>query len=414
MKGSTAKMLKNIGIAVVCLCVFAYSVFHVSSLFSEEIGTIVVGPTTEKTATTLNGYIFRDATLVYPTVYSGAVDYLVEDGEKVSAGTKLATVYSEGQSTEIKDTLALLDEQISLLESTTDSKPSVSAITELRHKASDAYYSIMKQLSGGSDIAFDAQQKKLLVALNSISLLTEEDFAIDSTLAELKATRAELLGAGGSSEAVSTIKSGYFYTAVDGYEESFSGVAARELTYDGFVRLFDYHKESAAARKSIGKMSYDSRWYFASQIEASAAEQFAEGQTYIVEFTSGGYFEIQMTVDRLLVSADGENVVMVLSSNILPENFNFRRQTARIVTDSVSGIYVPASAVHRENYSDVVYVLKGSVVQRRYVDIIYEGVDYYIVKEFVNVDEGDDRIYLSSNEQLIVKGSNLFDGRILG
>ena len=414
MKGSTAKILKNIGIAVVCLCVFAYSVFHVSSLFSEEIGTIVVGPTTEKTFTTLNGYIFRDATLVYPSRYSGAVDYLVENGEKVSAGTKLATVYAEGQSTEIKDTLALLDEQIALLESTTEAKPSVSAITELRHKASDAYYSIMKQLSGGSDIAIDAQQKKLLVALNSIAFITEDDFAIDATLLELKSVRAELLGAGGDSETVSTAKSGYFYTGVDGYEETFSGAAARELTREDFMRIFDSHKESAAARKSIGKMSYDSTWYFATEMEAKTAVQFAEGQTYTVEFTSGGFFEIEMTVDRLLVGEEDENVVMVLSSNVLPENFNFRRQTARIVTDSISGIYVPATAVHRENYSDVVYVLKGSVVQRRYVDIIYEGVDYYIVREFVSTDEEDDRIYLSSNEQLIVKGSNLFDGRILG
>ncbi len=414
MKGSTVKILKNIGIAVVCLCILAYSVFHVSSLFSEEIGTIVVGPTTEKTSTTLNGYIFRDATLIYPTAYSGAVDYLVENGEKVASGTKLATVYSEGHSTEIKDTLALLDQQINLLESTTEAKPSVSAITELRHKASDAYYSIMKQLSGGTDIAFDAQQKKLLVALNSIALLTDESFQIDGTLAALKAARVELLGAGGLSETVTTAKSGYFYTAVDGYEETFSGVAARELTREGFLQLFDYHRESENAKNSIGKMSYNSTWYFAAELDAATAAQFAEGDIYTVEFTSGGFFEMEMSVDRLISGADGESSVMVLKSNVLPENFNFRRQTARVVTDSVSGIYVPRTALHIQNNAPVVYVLKGSVVQLRYVDVIYEGVDYYIVRENVKVDENDDRIYLASNEQLIVKGSNLFDGRILG
>ena len=414
MKGRTAKTLKNIGIAVVCLCVLAYSVFHVASLFSEEIGTIVVGPTTEKTTTTLTGYIFRDATLIYPSVYSGAVDYLVDDGEKVSAGTKLATVYSQGNWEQIKDTLTLLDEQIALLENTTESKPSVSAITELRRKASDAYYSIMKQLSSGTDIALDAQKKKMLVALNSISLLTEEDFEISSTLASLKQSRAELLGAGGDKETVYTSKSGYFYTGVDGYEQVFSGAAARELTREELIKLFNSHKESAGARGSIGKISYDSRWYFAAEIDAEVAEQFAEGDKYTVEFTSGGFFEIDMTVYRLLTDAEKGSAVMVLSSNVLPENFNFRRQTAKIVTDSVSGIYVPRAAVHKEGYSNVVYVLKGSVVQRRYIDIIYKGVDYYIVREFVTVDEEDDRIYLSSNEMLIVKGSNLFDGRILG
>ena len=412
MKGSTAKILKNIGIAVVCLCVLAYSVFHIASLFSEEIGTIIVGPTTERATTSLNGYVFRDATLVYPDRYDGAVDYLVKNGEKVSAGTTLATVYSEGSSAEIKDALALLDEQIALLESSTANKPSVSQMTELRRTASDAYYSIMKQLSGGNGIAFDVQKKKLLTALNSIAMLTDNEFQIKQTLESLKQTRAELIGAGGESEAVSTVKSGYFYTTVDGYEEAFTGQAACELDREGFLDLFDSPRVSSAAKGSIGKMSYNATWYFAAELDAKAAEQFSEGGRYTVEFTSGGQFEIRMTVERVLMGEEGESAVIVLSSNILPENFNFRRQTAKIITDSVSGIYVPASAVHRENNSDVVYVLKGSVVQLRYIEIIYEGSDYYIVKESVDSDDG--KTYLASNEMLIVKGSNLFDGRILG
>ena len=407
------KMLKNIGIAVVCLCVFAYAVFHVSSLFSEEIGTIIVGPTTEKTTTTLNGYVFRDATLVYPTTYSGAVDYLVENGEKVSVGTKLATVYSEGSSDAVKDTLAMLDEQIALLESTTDKKPSVSQLTELRKTASDTYYSIMKQLQSGSDIAISAQQKKLLVALNSIALIDDKEFSIEQTLASLKASRAEIIGAGGNSETVSTGKSGYFYSGVDGYEDAFSGVAARELDRDGFLSLFDSPKQSVNASGSIGKMSYDSSWYFAAELDKKSAEQFSVGETYTVEFTSGGYFEIRMTIERILIGEEKERAVIVLGSEILPENFNFRRQTARIVTDSVSGIYIPESAVYRDSYGEeIVYILEGSVVQIRYIDVIYKGSDYYIARE--KVEENDGKTYLESNEQLIVKGSNLFDGRILG
>ena len=406
------KMLKNIGIAIVCLCVLAYSVFHVSSLFSEEIGTIVVGPTTEKTTTTLNGYVFRDATLVYPTTYSGTVDYLVKNGEKVSVGSNLATVYSQGSSVSAKDTLAMLDEQIALLESTTAQKPSVSELTELRKTASDTYYSIMKQLQSGTDIALSAQQKKLLVALNSIAILDVEGFSIEQTLASLKASRAEIIGAGGESETVSTTKSGYFYTSVDGYEEAFSGRAALELDREGFLELFASPKLSSVSG-SIGKMSYDSSWYFAAELDKKTAEKFAVGEVYTVEFTSGGYFEVRMTVERILVGAEKERAVMVLSSNNLPENFNFRQQTARIVTDSVSGIYIPESAVYRNSYGEeIVYILEGSVVQLRYIDVIYKGSDYYIARE--NVDKNDGRNYLTSNEQLIVKGSNLFDGRILG
>jgi hypothetical protein len=70
----------------------------------------------------------------------------------------------------------VLDEQIALLDETTQQRLSVSEITELRKKASDAYYSIMKQLASGTDIAFDAERKRLLVSLNSIAKLTDEEF----------------------------------------------------------------------------------------------------------------------------------------------------------------------------------------------------------------------------------------------
>jgi len=70
--------------------------------------------------------------------------------------------------------------------------------------------------------------------------------------------------------------------------------------------------------------------------------------------------------------------------------------------------------MHRKGVQKVVYILKGSVVQLRYVDVIYEGADYYLVREEVETEKGDDRVFLSSNELLIVRGEGLFDGRILG
>ena len=411
MKGRKWEILKNIGIAVVCLCVVSYCVFHLSSFFDEEIGTIVVGPTTEKTVTTLSGYVFRDAQLVYPENYDGAVDYLVRDGEKVSAGTKLAVVYAEGGDSSVNDIITVLDEQIDLLQKTTEQRVSVSSITSLRKSASDAYYAIMKQLAAGRDIAFSSEQEKLLVTLNSIAKITDEEFSIKDTLDALVKTRTELLGAGGESETVETEKSGYFYTSVDGYESSFTGEAAQKLDRKGFLSLFESPRASESANKSIGKMSYNSTWYFAAEVDALESAQFLEGQRYTVEFTSGGQFEVRMTVERVLVDEGEKTAVIVLSTNILPDGFNFRRQTAKIVVSSISGIYVPRAAVRREGFERVVYILKGSVVRMRHIDIIYEGSDYYIVRENV---EDDEKNYLSSNELLIVKGSKLFDGRILG
>ena len=411
MSGKRSKLWKKIGIAIVCLCMLSYCVFHFASLFSEEIGTVVAGPTTEKTVEVLNGYIFRDSEYIISN-YGGAVDYAVNDGEKVAAKDQLATVYSEGNSVSIRDTLAVLDERIELLRQSTEDKPSVSELTDLRKIASDAYSSLMKKMASGKVSAIGADQKKLLVALNSIAMLTQEDFTIEDTLGKLLDARKTLLAAGGESEEIAAAKSGYFYSGIDGYESSFSGEAAKELDAEGFIKLFEDPLPNESALSYVGKMSYDSTWYFASVMHVSKSETFEEGVKYDLEFSGGGYFDIPMTLYRMVLSEDGKQAVLVFSTNILPSDFGFeRRQTAKIVTDSISGIYVPVSAIHRVNFERVVYTLSGSVVQMKYVDIIYEGPDYFIVRDGYGEDE--EKVYLKSNDLLVISGSNLFDGRIL-
>ena len=87
------------------------------------------------------------------------------------------------------------------------------------------------------------------------------------------------------------------------------------------------------------------------------------------------------------------------------------------VGDGVAHVYgldnVKASElVEFENGVRGVYVLRGSVVHFRKVDIIYNGSDYCLVAE--NGEDDENYAYLGTNELIITNGKNLFDGRILG
>ena len=226
MHKARTNILKKIGIVIVCICILSYSVYHFASLFSQEIGTIVAGPTTESSFLTLDGYIFRDSEYGRSD-YRGAADYAVKNGEKVAVGDKLARVYSEGNAENVRGAISLIEKKISLLKESTDNKLSVSALASLRAEAAGAYSSIMKQIASGKISALDADVKKLLVALNSVAMLTEEDFAIGETLSALETAKKELLAAGGDSVEITAHRSGYFYSVIDGYEDTFSGKAAR-------------------------------------------------------------------------------------------------------------------------------------------------------------------------------------------
>ena len=140
MHKARTNILKKIGIVIVCICILSYSIYHFASLFSQEIGTIVAGPTTESSFLTLDGYIFRDSEYVRSD-YRGAADYAVKNGEKVAVGDKLARVYSEGNAENVRGAISLIEKKISLLKESTDNKLSVSALASLRAEAAHSFSS---------------------------------------------------------------------------------------------------------------------------------------------------------------------------------------------------------------------------------------------------------------------------------
>ena len=104
---------------------------------------------------------------------------------------------------------------------------------------------------------------------------------------------------------------------------------------------------------------------------------------------------------------------MIFECNQLPENFSLERcQNADVELSSVDGIYVPHSSIARVDGIRGVYVLRGSVVYFRKIDIIYNGSDYCLVAE--NGEGEGDYKYLENNELIITNGKNLFDGRVMG
>ena len=114
---------QRIAVIAVCIAVLSYTVFHMASLFSGEISTVVVRSSTEQTSLEFDGYIFRDETVI-SSPYSGAVDYVVADGLKLSAGQSYAVVYEQGNSDSVNDSIEEIDAMIAILEAGAD--PSLS------------------------------------------------------------------------------------------------------------------------------------------------------------------------------------------------------------------------------------------------------------------------------------------------
>ena len=402
----------TLAIAFVFALTVIYTAYHLISFFTrEEIHTIVSGVTTESVTVDGDGYVFRDEKVLHSN-YSGAVDYFVEDGQKVALGQSLAHVYSAEVDENVQGMIATIDKQIELLEKCSGENVSSVDLSELRKSADDTYFTLTRLLASSEAGELDYQIEKMMLALTKIKAVVNGDASVVATIEELKSQREAFFG--GKHEEVYSSESGYFYTSPDGYEAAFSLSALDAMDGNSFYSLINSVSEytSLEGANSFGKLAPDSTWKFVLPIDPSEAEGFSEGEAYDVIFPENNNTGLSMVLEKKMLAYEQKSVLMVLVCDRLPDNFVFERcMTAQIERSSVSGIYVPRSSVAMLDGARGVYVLRGSVAHFRKIDIVYVGEDYYLVEK--RDDKDGDYYYLGENELIITNGKNMFDGRIV-
>ena len=399
-------------VAIIAVIIVAYTVFHMVSLFSAELSTVVVAASTEETKIEFDGYIFRDEQVVYSN-YGGAVDYIAEDGLKLATGEKLATVYEQGNNASVDRNIDTIDDMIEIISQGTDNSVTLSQLPSIKEKMDDEHYSIMTKLASGDIRELSKNIDAMTAEMCKESVLTNEESPVEETLDFLYAERERLMAAGGNSMTLLADKSGYFYSGVDGYESFFTLDAAEQMTpdaYQEYVSLSPQQSEEGAT--PIGRMVYDAEWAFLALVSEQDASYFEVGEYRNLTFTGGDDVTMPLLLTEKIVDSDSASVLLKFECDRMPRGFDFARaQSVEAIVQSVTGITVPKSATHKSDGYLYVYILRGSVVFERRIEVIYEGSDYYTVADGMEPD-GED-VYLQSNDTLILNGQNLFDGRIL-
>lgn len=398
--------------AIIAIIVVAYTIFHMVSLFSAELSTVVVAASTEETKIEFDGYIFRDERVVYSN-YGGAVDYIANDGRKLATGEKLATVYELGNNASADKSIDAIDDMIEIVSRGADKGVTLSQLPSIKEKIDDEHYSIMTKLAGGDIKDISKNIDAMTAEMCKESMLTNENSPIDETLAFLYAERARIMAAGGNNVTLHADKSGYFYSGVDGYEKFFTLDAAAQMTPDTYQQYVSLTpNKNADSGNPVGRMVYDSEWMFLALVSRKEAAYFEVGNYKNLTFTGGENVTIPLYLAEMVADDDTDSVLLKFECDRMPSGFDFSRaQSVSVVVRSVTGITVPKSATHKSDGFLYVYILRGSVVFERRIEVIYEGSDYYTVADGLEPD-GED-VYLQSNDTLILDGQNLFDGRIL-
>ena len=349
---------------------------------------------------------------------AGAVEYFVSDGGKVSVGQKIANVYelsSPSAGILAKRELFIVDKQIALLEKSVIKGAEVVDLSMLRNDANDTYYKILNLIAEKDTSELAVQTEKMMVTMNKMNVRTDKDgtSTVTATLNILQQQRSSYIR--GLALEQDSPQSGYFYYTPDGFESKFKLSALEDMTANDFYSLVHYYENTKMQLKDAvyGKIADTTVWKFVMPISQKKAAGLEDGKEYKLTFKENNNTTLIMTLEGRIEANSREESILIFECNRLPDNFSLERcQSAEIELSSIEGIYVPLSAMARVNGVRGVFVLRGSVVHFRKVDIIYNGADYCLVAK--SGEGTEDYAYLGTNELIITNGKNLFDGRILG
>ncbi len=419
MNVTIKNVAKYILTAVISLLVIAYLVYHLIGGFDVKLETLAVEEATQQDTLALDVYIMRNEKILYAST-KGDVNYLYNDGEKVAKNTAVADIYAENTSSSIRSRIIEIDRKINLLKNSNISPNSLSSDTSaIDKKIWQMFYTVTGKIEEGDLSYASLKYDDFLVMLNQRRIIVRTVKDYNSQITKLQGERDALMAQlNDVIDTVYTDESGYVYSALDGYEEIFDGSKASGLTISGFHEMISSEPETGTVtpgKYEIGKLVTNYVWYIACEINIDLLHYFETGASYPVIFPYNSDTTINMELDRIVTSNESDTIVLIFKTGTIPDNFNYLRlQTVNLVLTSHTGFKVPTSSVRIVDGKQGVYVLSGNMVKFKLIDPLFESNGYFIVaedgSEFI---ENSDYGYISANDLLIIKGKNLYDGKII-
>lgn len=402
-----------------------------------QAGQVLFPPNTYETAllATVEDTVDAEGVLLFDESYvagGGTLGYLVADGERVSAGTAVAEVYSDASQAALRQQLTQLGDQIDLLQK---SQNTTSAQMEtLRKDRSAALYNLMDSLDAADYEDTDAEKEDYLLAQNKLWVITGEVSSFSDQIAALVQQMSSVQAQLGNPTQITAPQTGYFIRS------SSSGrlnAGMEDILALGAVDLKAYIESSPeiALDGCAGKIVSGFTWYYAGICSAKEGRKLlgTDGRPLRsgVEIRFPGQAETPLKATLQEVTIDEENDLtrFVLSCEVINGDvLRLNKANAQIIVGESTGLRVPASAVHYlkddgseaegqgENYIPGVYVKYGNLARFCKID----PVD----ADHPQVMDGDYLIVLPSGtagsvsqvrlyDEIIVSGQNLYDGKLL-
>ncbi len=394
--------LLKIAVTVIAVLFIGNQVY--SALYS-PISTVSAQYISQTEGITANGIILRNEKVIEKST-DGVVHFAVGDGLRVASGGVIADVYSSSADSVAVNRIAMLEDKIKNIE-TIQSYNDLAAIdiNLLNGKIDAKITELLYQLGNKRYGQIVSAKEDLLTMLNRRQMVVGETDDFSAQLNELKSERDSLVATLNSP--VSQIKAdnaGFFVSSLDGYESL--------LTADDFskytVSFVENLKVGEKSTTAIGKLVADYTWYICAMVDADQALLYQTGDNVKLHTSLKTNPYLNVKIEQ--INQGSEKTVIIFSCREMNSTLaSLRSLPITIVKGEYEGLKVPKSAIRVVNNETGVYTVSGMELKFTKVEVLFMDDDYVICKKADALDTKSLRLY----DKIVVRGKNLYDGKII-
>lgn len=377
----------------------------------------------------MTGFVVREER-VLPDEGGGLLRVQRAEGERVSAGGTVASVYADQASLDRQAEIDSLESRVEQLQYAQDLALAAETTRKLDAQIVQNLLEYRRFLA--ADRLYDAESTAL--ELRALVLKRDYSDAGNGDIAvQLQELGAQLLAlrsqAEGSVRRVTAPESGLYSAEVDGYEMVLTPGTLEGLTPSGLSGL----TADPAITSRTGKLVLGDEWYYAAILSAEDAvalrgQQEEDGGTLVLRFSKGVDLDLPVTLESIGPRENGRVVAVFRGTSYLRELTLLRQQRAQIITGSISGIRVPRESLRAERAylsedgkvlseeRTGVYCLVGREARFKPVEVVHSGESFVLISPAPELDpsvERDAKQIIRPGEQVIVSARGLFDGKVL-
>ena len=354
----------------------------------------------------ITGVIIRNEILV-TNDNDGVLHFLISDGERVAKDGTIANIYDS-------ESASITLSQIESVQNKIDDINAILSFNDLEaanlglinNRVNENLDSLILSAANGNYSDMPKKSEDLLFALNrrQAALGDTSSFASQLEILTDKLQKLEQGLTGINGEVVAS-QSGYFLSKTDGYESVLSVDKLSSLTPE----FLDGLESKQNGKSVVGKIVSDYEWYIAAKVSINASHNYKAGDSLKIYTSVKSSPVLPVTVKQVNTSKNSSDAVIIFACNEMnSELASMRSGPMTVVSKEYSGLRVPKKALRVVDEVKGVYIIKGMQAKFVPVEILYSTEDIMICKK--SDDDGQLRLY----DQVIVKGRNLYDGKIIG